>query len=51
MEIRASTNGVATIAIPKLGCVLDRMNWQVLKLLRDIFAYAAVQIVVYTLHS
>ena len=53
MKIHASTNGVSTIAIPKLGCGLDQMNWQeVVKLLRDIFAYADVQqIVVYTLEE
>ena len=26
MKIHASTNGVSTIAIPKLGCRLDQMN-------------------------
>ena len=42
-------NRVSTIAIPKLGCRLDQMNWQeVVKLLRDIFAYADVKLVVYT---
>ena len=52
MKIHASTNGVSTIAIPKLGCGLDQMNWQeVVKLLRDIFAYADVQVVVYTLEE
>ena len=52
MKIHASTNGVSTIAIPKLGCGLDQMNWQeVVKLLRDIFANADVQIVVYTLEE
>ena len=36
----------------KLGCGLDQMNWQeVAKLLRDIFAYADVQSVVYTLEE
>ena len=50
MKIHSSTNGVSTIAIPKLGCGLDQMNWQeVVKLQRDIFAYADVQVVVYTL--
>ena len=50
MKVHAGTNCVSTIAIPKLGCDLDQMNWQeVVKLLRDIFAYADVQIVVYTL--
>ena len=49
MKIPASTNGASTIAIPKLGCGLDQKNWQeVVKLLRDIFTYADVQIVVYT---
>ena len=52
MNIHASTNGVPTIAIPKLGCGLDQMNGQeVVKLLRDIFAYADVQIVVYKLEE
>ena len=47
MKTHATTNGVSTIAIPKLGCGLDQMNWQkIVKLLRDIFAYADVQIVV-----
>ena len=49
MKSHASTKGVSTFAIPKLGCGLDQMNWQeVVKLLRDIFAYADVQILVYT---
>ena len=49
MKILASSNGVSTIAIPKLGCGLKQMKWQeVVKLLRDIFAYADVQIVMYT---
>ena len=52
MKIHTSMNGVSTIAIPKLGCGLDQMNWQeVVKLLRDMFAYAEVQIVVYTLEE
>ena len=45
-------NGVSTITIPKLGGGLDQMNWQeVVKLLRDIFAYADVQLVVYILEE
>ena len=52
MKVHASMNGVSTIAIPKLGCGLDQMNWQeVVKLLRDIFAYADIQLVVYTLEE
>ena len=52
MKIHASVTGISTIAIPKLGCGLYQMNWQeVVKLLRDIFAYADVQLVVYTLEQ
>ena len=52
MKIHASTSGVSKIAIPKPGCGLDQMKSQeVVKLLRDIFAYADVQIVVYTLEE
>ena len=52
MKTHASMNCVSTIAIPKLGCGLDQMNWQeVVKLLQDIFAYADVQLVVYTLEE
>ena len=48
-KILASTNGVPTIAIPKLGCGLNQLKWQeFVELLRDIFKYADVQIVVYT---
>ena len=51
-KIHASTNGVSNIAIPKLGCGLGQMNWpDVVKPLRDIFAYADVQIVVYLLQE
>ena len=50
MRIHASMNGISTITIPKLGCGLDQMNWQeVVKLLRDNFTHADVQLVVYTL--
>ena len=49
IKIHASTNGVSTIAKPKLGGGLDQMIWQeVVKLLRDIFADVDEQIVVYT---
>ena len=52
IKSHASMNGVPTIAIPKLGCGLDQMNWQeVVKLLQDIFTYADVQIVVYSLEE
>ena len=43
MKIHTSTNGVSTIAIPKIGCGLDQINWQeVAKLPSDVFAYADV---------
>ena len=52
MKIHASMNSISTIAIPKIGCGLDQMNWQELvKLLRDLFAYADVQLVVYSLEE
>ena len=52
MKIHASANGISTIAVPKLGCGLDQMNWQgVLKLLRDILIYDDVHIVVHTLEE
>ena len=50
MQAHATIHGVSTIAIPKIGCGLDQMNWQdVAKLLRNVFAYSEIQIVVYSL--
>ena len=50
MQAHATMHGVSTIAIPKIGCGLDQMNWQdVVKLLLNIFAYSDIQIVVYSL--
>ena len=44
--------GISTIEPPRIGCGLDQMNWQeVVKLLRDIFTYSNVRIVVYTLEE
>ena len=52
MKSHASMYGISTVAIPKIGCGLDKMNWQdVGKLLRDVFAYSDIHIVVYTLES
>ena len=52
LKIHASTNGVSTMAIPKLDCGLDQMNWQqIVKILCDFFALADVQNVVYTLEE
>ena len=50
MQAHATMHGVSTIAIPNIGCGLDQINWQeVVKLLRNIFAYSEIQIVVYSL--
>ena len=50
MQAHATMHEVSTIGLPKIGCGLDQMNWQdVVKLLRDIFAYSDIQIVVYSL--
>ena len=50
MQAQATMHGISSIAIPKSGCGLDQMNWQdVVKLLRKIFAYSDIQIVVYSL--
>ena len=50
MQAHATMHGVSTIAIPKIGRGLDQMNWQdVVKLLRDNFAYSEIQIMVYSL--
>ena len=47
--------GISTIANPKIGCGFNQMNWQeivkLLKLLRDIFAYSDIRILVYTLEE
>ena len=50
MQAHATMHRVSTSAIPKIGCGLDRMNWQdVVKLLRNIFAYSDIQIVAYSI--
>ena len=50
MQAHAALHGASTIAIPKNGCGHEQMNWQyVVKLLRIIFAYSGIQIVVYSL--
>ena len=52
MKSHARLYGISTIAIPKIGCGLDQMNWQeVVKLLRDIFAYSNIRRVVHTLEE
>ena len=50
MQAHPTRNGISTIAIRKIGCPLDQMNWQdLVKLLRNILAYPDIQIVVYSL--
>ena len=52
MKTHAAMYGVSTIAIPNIGCGLDQMTWQeVVKLLRNVFAYSDIHVVVYTLES
>ena len=52
MKSHARLYGISTIALPKIGCGLDQMTWQeVVKLLRDIFAYSNIRIVVYILEE
>ena len=52
MKSHARLYRISTTAIPKIGCGLDQMNWQeVVKLLRDFFAYSNIRIVVYTLEK
>ena len=49
MQARATMRAVSTIAVPKTGCGVDQMNWQdVEKLIRNIFAYSNLQILVYS---
>ena len=50
MQAHATMHGFSTIAILKIESGLNQMNWQdVVKLLRNIFAYSEIQIVVYSL--
>ena len=52
MKSHARLYGISTIAILKMGCGLDQMNWpEVVKLLRDIFAYSNIRTIVYTLEK
>ena len=52
MKSHARLYEVSNIAIPKIGCGLDQINWQeVLKLLGDSFAYSIIRFVVYTLEE
>ena len=50
MQAHATMHGVSTNVIPRIGCGLDQTEWQgVVKLLREIFGYSEIQIVVYSL--
>ena len=42
-------NGVEGVAMPKIGCVLDLLDWlQVKRLLKEVFENSGFNIVVYT---
>ncbi|XP_065911254.1 ADP-ribose glycohydrolase OARD1-like [Dysidea avara] len=46
----AVSNGVKKLAIPRLGCGLDKLNWSaVSKLIGDIFSESGIEITVYYL--
>ena len=46
----AVSNGVKKLAIPRLGCGLDKLNWSaVSKLIEDIFSESGIEITVYYL--
>ena len=50
MQSHAIMQKISKIVMPKIGCGLDQMNWQdVVKLLRDIFAFSDTKFVVYSL--
>ena len=50
MQAQATMNGASAFSVPKIGSGLDQMDWQdVVKLLRNIFLYSDIQIVVYSL--
>ena len=49
MQAHATMHGISTIAIPKIGCGLDQMNWQDVVKLRNIFACSDIRIVVHSL--
>ena len=50
MQAYATMHRVSTIAIPMITCGLDQVNCQnVVRLLRNIFAFSEIQIVVYSL--
>ena len=50
MKSHARLYGISTMAIAKIECGPDQTNWQeVVKMLRDLFVYSDIQIVVYSL--
>ena len=52
MKSHAAMYGVSTIAIPNIGCRLDQKKWQeVVKQLRDVFAFSDIHVVKYTLEN
>ena len=52
MQTHATIHGVSTVAITKVGCGLNQLKWQdVVKLLRNLFAFSDIQILVYSLNE
>jgi len=52
MLIHAAANKVTTIAMPRIGCGLDGLQWsRVKEIMDDIFAESAVQITVFSMPS
>lgn len=46
--LRQRSNGVKKLALPRIGCGLDRMDWNKVKeILHDVFGKEEVEIVIY----
>lgn len=50
MKKHCVENGVQTLAMPQLGCGLDRMKWDIVKkIICEVFADTKIHITVYVL--
>lgn len=50
LHTHAVSNGVKKLAIPRLGCGLDKLHWdKVSELIEDIFGRSDIEITVYYL--
>lgn len=48
MKEHACSNDIKTISIPKIGCGLDKLKWEVVKeMIDDIFSMSGIKIIVY----